>query len=652
MVRADVRPSCDGARQPVSRRAAALIAVAVWGLGFVFTLATYTFSDDHFGRISPARQIARYGELPFRDYFDPGYVLTELASAGVQRVFGDNLLGEMLLTSSFVAGGAVAILMLVRRATGSTLLAISTAGVALLSSPRPYDYDKFLFYPLGLLVCWRYADAPTLRRLLVIAATVAVGGMFRYDNGLFVAICALVVIVLAHVREGAVLLRRAAGFAVACAVCAAPYLLFLELNGGLRDALDQTVTYARREGERTRIAQLPPIVWSELRFTRLPPPPPNRVQVRWASEVDRTALEEQYTLHNGVQRGDAADHTWLYEIRDVRTENLRALVNDPRVADTHLVDRRAFRLVPQERRLTRLRRQIPVIGLFTLSLSVSTAAAFVYYAFLAVSIATVWMVLRSPRASDRLLRPHIIAGAVMTLLVAIIVLREPVAARFAGAIGPAAVLAAWLWHRGAGHRVARALVTSAVVMVLAVAADLTATWSRFLNNARRMDAVLADATAAVPPLTLLPNPAERGLVEYVRRCTRPEDRVLALWFEPELYFFSRRGFGGGMVVTFGDHWSEPDHQRRIIRWMEQRPPMVFLRNARHADLEDHYPLVAAHLSDRFRTAGESTLGDFDGNVYTLLVPRDRPSGGMDESFSMPCFAAASAADPTRSVPRV
>ena len=75
----------------------------------------------------------------------------EAISAGVQRVFGDNLLGEMLLTSSFVAGGAVAILMLVRRATGSTILAAVTAAVALFASPRPYDYDKFLFYALGLL---------------------------------------------------------------------------------------------------------------------------------------------------------------------------------------------------------------------------------------------------------------------------------------------------------------------------------------------------------------------------------------------------------------------------------------------------------------------------------------------------------------------
>src|SRR5688572_27382369 len=96
--------------------AAALIS---WTVVLLYSLAVYLFYNDHFGRISPARQIAAYGELSFRDYLDPGYVLTEFASAAVQRLFGDNLLGEMLLTSSFVAGGAVAILLLVRRATGS-----------------------------------------------------------------------------------------------------------------------------------------------------------------------------------------------------------------------------------------------------------------------------------------------------------------------------------------------------------------------------------------------------------------------------------------------------------------------------------------------------------------------------------------------------
>jgi hypothetical protein len=54
----------------VTRRTAVGL-LCVWILAFLFTLATHTFTDDHFDRISRARQIARYGELPFRDFFDP-----------------------------------------------------------------------------------------------------------------------------------------------------------------------------------------------------------------------------------------------------------------------------------------------------------------------------------------------------------------------------------------------------------------------------------------------------------------------------------------------------------------------------------------------------------------------------------------------------
>ena len=160
-------------------RVGAVTSLIVGALSLFFSLATYAFSNDHFGRISPGRQIARYGELPFRDFLDPGYFLTELASAAVQRVFGDNLLGEMLLTSSCVAAGAVIILWLVRRATGSLWLAVVTAGLAVLTFRRPYDYDKFLFYPLGLLACWRYADRRRGRDLVVLAAVSVVAGLFR-----------------------------------------------------------------------------------------------------------------------------------------------------------------------------------------------------------------------------------------------------------------------------------------------------------------------------------------------------------------------------------------------------------------------------------------------------------------------------------------
>ena len=119
----------------------------VWVVAFVYTLTTYTFTDDHFDRISRARQIARYGELPFRDFFDPGYFLTEFLSAAVQRLAGDNLLGEMLLTSAFIATGAVVVMLLVRRVAPSAASAAVITVLVIVASPRPYDFDKFFFYP-------------------------------------------------------------------------------------------------------------------------------------------------------------------------------------------------------------------------------------------------------------------------------------------------------------------------------------------------------------------------------------------------------------------------------------------------------------------------------------------------------------------------
>ena len=249
----------------------AVTALLTGALALAFSFVTYVFSDDHFGRITPGRQISRYGELPFRDFFDPGYFLTELSSAAVQRLFGDNLLGEMLLTSSFVAAGAIVILLLVRRATGSLPLAVVTAAAAVLSFRRPYDYDKFLFYPLGLLACWRYIDTRAVRDLALAAAVAVVAGLFRYDNGLFAGASAVVAVAVVHVRDRRLLAGRLALLAGAAAVFAAPYALFLQLNGGVGNALDQMATYARHEGGRTNVARLPSGMLRELRITPMPP---------------------------------------------------------------------------------------------------------------------------------------------------------------------------------------------------------------------------------------------------------------------------------------------------------------------------------------------------------------------------------------------
>jgi hypothetical protein len=230
-----------------------IVAALVWLGALWFSLATMVFLNDHFGRISPARQIAFLGELPFRDYFDPGFFLTELGTAGLMRLLGNNLLGEVLLTTTFIATGTLLVFLLARRLTGSVTTALATAVIALMLFPRPYDYDKVLFYPLGLMVCWRYVDRPVVARLWACAACLVVAALFRYDNGVFLGAAAVVTIGIVHASDWRRGFTRIGGLIAAVACLALPVLLFVQYEVGLRDAIDQMITYGQRETARTQL---------------------------------------------------------------------------------------------------------------------------------------------------------------------------------------------------------------------------------------------------------------------------------------------------------------------------------------------------------------------------------------------------------------
>ncbi len=198
-------------------------------------MATTALTNDHFGRISPAWQIATYGDFPFRDFLDPGYFLTEFASAALLRIFGNTLLGEWLLTSSFIAGGAVIVMLLAFRVSGSYPIALTAAAVSLLSLPRAYDFDKVLFYPLGLLLCFRYAELRATRTLWALAAGLVLAALFRYDTGVYIGCAALTVIGITHAGDWKTAARRAALFTVAVLCLSLPVLGFLQYEAGVLD---------------------------------------------------------------------------------------------------------------------------------------------------------------------------------------------------------------------------------------------------------------------------------------------------------------------------------------------------------------------------------------------------------------------------------
>jgi hypothetical protein len=71
---------------------------------------------------------------------------------------------------------------------------------------------------------------------------------------------------------------------------------------------------------------------------------PAYVHVRWASSVDatmRTQMEKIYSLTRGELREGT---TWGYYVTDVSGANLRAIVENPAVEDTHNIHRTAFRI--------------------------------------------------------------------------------------------------------------------------------------------------------------------------------------------------------------------------------------------------------------------------------------------------------------------
>src|SRR5919109_4241839 len=73
-------------------------------------------------------------------------------------------------------------------------------------------------------------------------------------------------------------------------------------------------------------------------------PRPVYVNVRWAASVDdaeRQRFEQRFGLTDGELREGT---TWGYALIDRSRVNIRAIVEDPAVADTHQIHRTAFRV--------------------------------------------------------------------------------------------------------------------------------------------------------------------------------------------------------------------------------------------------------------------------------------------------------------------
>ena len=233
-----------------ARTAGMLVLLFALTAAFRFLALKFGFVNDHFEYVSGGRQML-FGEWPTRDFIDPGQPLMFAASALAQRVFGQTLFAEGMLVAIAFGLAAAFTAAAVRQLTGSIALAILAALFEIAVFPRTYSYPKILAYAFAFWLYGRYLARPDLRRLFAIAAGVAIAFLFRHDHGLF--LWAGGVLTAALNLESTSWKRPARAAAVLTAfvvLLLLPYLIYVQVHGGLWQYFRTGVEYGSREASR------------------------------------------------------------------------------------------------------------------------------------------------------------------------------------------------------------------------------------------------------------------------------------------------------------------------------------------------------------------------------------------------------------------
>jgi hypothetical protein len=235
-----------------ARLAVALTAVTLGLATALFRLlALVGFPNDQFVSLTRAAQIL-VGEWPVRDFVEPGAPLTTLTSAAVQAIGGRTLLSEALLVAAALCIAAARTMVVVAHGTGSWLLGAWATVTEIVAFPRPYGYPKILLYVAAAGLFMWYARAPRPARLVALAGLGATAFLVRHDHGVYIGAGALAVTAVVHARDGfAHVLKACAVFTALLALLLAPYLLYVQVNGGLISYVTTGLEVSRVEAART-----------------------------------------------------------------------------------------------------------------------------------------------------------------------------------------------------------------------------------------------------------------------------------------------------------------------------------------------------------------------------------------------------------------
>jgi hypothetical protein len=556
----------DGSGRLAPRLLWLSLAVTVFLVTFLYRYLTVELFNDHFIWISGGRQILRYGAVPYRDFWDTGYFLQHYASAAVQLLFGDNLLGETLLSVSFISAGAALVFRLAAQASRSTLLGLLAASLVVAIFPRLYNYHKLFLYVFGLFLCWRYVDHPTPRGLAVIGAATGFSFLFRHDHGVYIFAATVAMLVGLHWRDGArVAARRLALYAGIVAVPVVAFLVFIELvepKGGSEQYVQTSMAFVRTEPRRSALRGLPEFkIDLTVPLVEVDPPPPlpsAQVELRWSPEAtaeDRLAVEQRYGLTSPARlSSDPSGRTWEYRFPDPTTARVRGLLEERSVEDTAGIDRSTGRVpvTQEEPPLSSWQRALPLLRarLAPGILQSANAAPWLCYLFYSVPVIALGLLLRDRLPARRTIDmgdwSKMLAATALCAVATPVLVRDPLEGRLGDVAAPTAVLGAWLLARGWAavaapkpasmtdgrhslgrwrRRLGRVVGASALLVALSITVLSVASLGKIQENL--VDGILGEARSIVSRVLGVTHSLGTRSIEEARWGDTPAIRALA-----------------------------------------------------------------------------------------------------------------------------
>lgn len=576
------RPSSSRASAASTAVVAAAVFVFAWFFKFNDPGGSFAgLTDDHFFYLIRGWQIL-FGDLPVRDFVDHGAPLYYYVGAAVQLVFGRGTVSEVAFSSTMLALGAALTFWLAARASGWMVLGVAAALVQLLLDPRYYNYPKLLAYAAAIPLLWRFADTPTRGTTFWIALVTVVSFLFRHDHGVFIA-AAFGVLLLCLADVG---WRQRLGQGVLYAVfvigLTAPYLLFIQMHGGVRTYLEQASAWAERDRERA------PVVWPGL-------------------QDNPDGISEEARDSSGATRIVANIHdnrvAWLFYLEIAIPLLALALL---------ALSRDAFR-PDWPRALPKLVPVAALAAMLDVGFLRSPLAARLADPSVPLVILLAWFCVAVPRlvASASSWRP------------AARPLRLPAGLLLGGAGAAIVVLFAVIL----GHDFHERLDKSA----------LTERWGRVPERAAYIAGALREEWEPSTWEARENRPDLVTLALYLYHCTTERDRIFVQPYIPQVLGLARRGFAGGHADLRPGFFTTEGAQRLTLeRLASQSVPVVLLEDGGSlANFRRSFPLITSYLDARYDVAGTHTFDERFG--ITLLARRDATPTGRYAPLGWPCF---------------